>query len=49
LIAQGAQVMVCGGRKMAEEVTKAWESILTGTDESVAQLRVQGRYVEDVY
>jgi sulfite reductase (NADPH) flavoprotein alpha-component len=49
LIAQGAQVMVCGGRKMAAGVAKAWESILTGTGESVAQLRTQGRYVEDVY
>lgn len=49
LIAQGAQVMVCGGRKMAEGVATAWESILAGTGDSVAQLRTQGRYVEDVY
>ncbi len=49
LIAQGAQVMVCGGRKMAEGVANAWERILAGTGLSVAQLRSQGRYVEDVY
>jgi sulfite reductase (NADPH) flavoprotein alpha-component len=49
LIAQGAQVMVCGGRKMAEGVASAWESILTGSGLTVAQLRAQGRYVEDVY
>lgn len=49
LIAQGAQVMVCGGRKMADGVAKAWEGILAGTGSSVAQLREQGRYVEDVY
>ena len=49
LIAQGAQVMVCGGRKMAEGVAAAWERILSGTGLTVAQLRTQGRYVEDVY
>jgi sulfite reductase (NADPH) flavoprotein alpha-component len=49
LIAHGAQVMVCGGRKMAEGVANAWERILAGTGLSVAQLRTQGRYVEDVY
>ncbi len=49
LIAQGAQVMVCGGRKMADGVAKAWEGILVGSGLSVAQLRAQGRYVEDVY
>jgi sulfite reductase (NADPH) flavoprotein alpha-component len=49
LIGQGAQVMVCGGRKMAEGVADAWEGILAGSGLSVAQLRTQGRYVEDVY
>jgi sulfite reductase (NADPH) flavoprotein alpha-component len=49
LVAQGAQVMVCGGRKMAEGVAAAWERILAGTGLTVAQLRTQGRYVEDVY
>ncbi|MGR4897399.1 PepSY domain-containing protein [Stenotrophomonas sp. LARHCG68] len=49
LVAHGAQVMVCGGRKMAEGVAQAWERILTDTGASVAQLRAEGRYVEDVY
>ena len=49
LMAHGAQVLVCGGRQMAEGVAAAWERILAGTGLSVAQLRGQGRYVEDVY
>lgn len=49
LIAQGAQVMVCGGRQMSEGVTHALEHILEGSGLSIAQLRTQGRYVEDVY
>lgn len=49
LIGHGAQIMVCGGRKMAEGVAGAWERILADTGISVAQLRMQGRYVEDVY
>lgn len=49
LAAQGAQVLVCGGRRMAEGVAAAWERILAGSDLSVAALRAQGRYVEDVY
>lgn len=48
-IAQGAQVMVCGGRQMAEGVAHAWDRILEGSGLSVAQLKTQGRYVEDVY
>jgi sulfite reductase (NADPH) flavoprotein alpha-component len=34
---------------MAEGVASAWERILAGTGLSVAHLRTQGRYVEDVY
>lgn len=49
LVAQGAQIMVCGGRKMADGVAAAWERILAGSGLSVAQLRTQGRYAEDVY
>jgi sulfite reductase (NADPH) flavoprotein alpha-component len=41
--------MVCGGVRMAEGVANAWERVLEGTGFSVAQLRTQGRYVEDVY
>lgn len=49
LVSQGAQIVVCGGRRMAEGVAEAWERILAGTSCSVEQLRAQGRYVEDVY
>ncbi|MCU0255978.1 MAG: flavodoxin domain-containing protein [Vicinamibacterales bacterium] len=49
LVTQGAQVLVCGGRQMAEGVAAAWERVLAGSGLSVAQLRAQGRYVEDVY
>ncbi len=49
LVACGAQIMVCGGSKMAAGVADAWARILAGSDFSVAQLRMQGRYVEDVY
>ena len=49
LVAQGAQILVCGGRRMAEGVAAAWERVLAGSGLSVAQLRAQGRYVEDVY
>jgi sulfite reductase (NADPH) flavoprotein alpha-component len=48
-IAQGAQVMVCGGRQMAEGVAHAWDRILEGSGLSAAQLKTQKRYVEDVY
>jgi sulfite reductase (NADPH) flavoprotein alpha-component len=43
------QIMVCGGRKMAEGVAQAWSESLTDTGLSVAQLKAEGRYVEDVY
>lgn len=49
LVARGAQIMVCGGRGMAEGVARAWEQILAGSGLSPSQLRAQGRYVEDVY
>lgn len=49
LVGQGAQILVCGGRRMAEGVAAAWDRILAGAGTSVAQLRAQGRYVEDVY
>lgn len=48
-VAQGAQVMVCGGRQMADGVAEAWERVLQGSGLSVAQLKSQGRYAEDVY
>jgi sulfite reductase (NADPH) flavoprotein alpha-component len=49
LLARGAQVMVCGGRAMGQGVARAFDEILAGSGLSVAQLRAQGRYVEDVY
>ncbi|HET8748283.1 MAG TPA: PepSY domain-containing protein [Ramlibacter sp.] len=49
LVAEGGQVLVCGGRRMADGVAAAWERILAGSGLSVAQLRAEGRYVEDVY
>jgi sulfite reductase (NADPH) flavoprotein alpha-component len=49
LVTQGAQILVCGGRKMAEGVADAWERILADSGLTVARLRRAGRYVEDVY
>jgi sulfite reductase (NADPH) flavoprotein alpha-component len=49
LVASGAQIMVCGGRDMANGVARAWEHILDGSGLSVNEMRLNGRYVEDVY
>lgn len=49
LVTHGARIMVCGGRRMAEGVAQAWERILTDTGLSVAKLKAQGSYVEDIY
>lgn len=49
LVTHGAQILVCGGRGMADGVAQAWERILAGSDMSVSQLKTQGRYAEDVY
>jgi sulfite reductase (NADPH) flavoprotein alpha-component len=49
LVASGAQIMVCGGRDMANGVARAWEHILDGSGLSVNEMRLKGRYVEDVY
>jgi sulfite reductase (NADPH) flavoprotein alpha-component len=48
-VAQGARIMVCGGRQMAQGVAAACDRILATMGLSVAQMRQQGRYVEDVY
>ena len=48
-IRQGAKVMVCGGRDMAQGVAKALEDILAPTGLTTATLKAGGRYVEDVY
>jgi sulfite reductase (NADPH) flavoprotein alpha-component len=49
LILQGARVMVCGGREMAVGVADALADILAPVGLSPAVLKVEGRYVEDVY
>ncbi len=49
LIGAGARVMICGGRAMAEGVAGAMAEILEPLGLSPAQLRAEGRYVEDVY
>jgi sulfite reductase (NADPH) flavoprotein alpha-component len=49
LMAQGARVMVCGGREMAQGVRDALSDILRPMDLSPAILKAGGRYAEDVY
>ena len=49
LIAEGAQVMVCGGRDMASGVASALADILAPTGLTPALLKAEGRYAEDVY
>ncbi|AMR68388.1 PepSY domain-containing protein [Aquipseudomonas alcaligenes] len=49
LLAQGAQILVCGSREMAAGVRAVMEALLAGQGGSVEQLKQQGRYREDVY
>lgn len=49
LIRNGARVMVCGGRDMAAGVSDALAEILAPVGLTPAALKVEGRYVEDVY
>lgn len=49
MVAGGAQIMVCGGRNMAAGVSEAVADILTSKNINLATLKVQGRYIEDVY
>jgi sulfite reductase (NADPH) flavoprotein alpha-component len=48
-IRKGAQVMVCGGRDMAQGVARALDDILAPMGLTPAMLKAEGRYVEDVY
>ena len=48
-IRQGAKVMVCGGRNMAQGVAGVLGDILAPMGLTPAILRAEGRYVEDVY
>lgn len=49
LVTAGAQVMVCGGREMAAGVASALSDILAPQGLTLATLKVEGRYAEDVY
>lgn len=48
-IRQGAKIMVCGGRDMAQGVSRALEDILAPMGLTPTMLKAGGRYVEDVY
>jgi|AMFO01.1.fsa_nt_gi Sulfite reductase, alpha subunit (flavoprotein) len=49
LINNGAHILVCGGRSMANGVMEALEQVLAPTGLEPATLKAQGRYAEDVY
>tara|TARA_R110002072_G_scaffold84217_10_gene190913 strand:- start:234 stop:2498 length:2265 start_codon:yes stop_codon:yes gene_type:complete len=49
LIADGAQILVCGGRDMAAGVEAALADILAPIGLTPALLKAGGRYAEDVY
>ena len=49
LIESGAQVLVCGSRGMAKNITQALNEILAPLNLDVHKLRAQGRYREDVF
>lgn len=48
-LAAGAQVMVCGGREMAEGVRATLDDILGARGQSLAALKAEGRYAEDIF
>jgi len=48
-IKSGAQILVCGGRDMAAGVADALQEILAPHGLEPAELKAQGRYLEDVY
>jgi len=49
LVQNKAQILVCGGRKMATGVTAAINDILAPIQLNVTSLKADGRYREDVY
>ncbi|MBP2562423.1 sulfite reductase (NADPH) flavoprotein alpha-component [Neorhizobium galegae] len=49
LVADGGQILVCGGREMAAGVAAALADILAPQGVSLATLKAEGRYAEDVY
>lgn len=48
-VAQGANIMIVGGREMAEAVQLAFQAVLEPAGFQVSTLRAEGRYVEDVF
>lgn len=49
LIAENAQILLCGARRMSVDVNIALNTILAPTSLDVAALKKMGRYVEDIY
>lgn len=49
LVRQGAQILVCGGRDMAEAVTRALDPVVRLLGLDLPTLKSCGRRVEDVY
>uniref|UniRef100_UPI0035B316C5 PepSY domain-containing protein n=1 Tax=Paenirhodobacter enshiensis TaxID=1105367 RepID=UPI0035B316C5 len=49
LLAEGAQVMVCGGRDMAAGVRGVLNDILAERGEDLTRLKAEGRYAEDIF
>jgi sulfite reductase (NADPH) flavoprotein alpha-component len=49
LVANGAKIMVCGGRDMGDGVRQAIIDVLAPLGDSATNLKLQGRYAEDVY
>jgi sulfite reductase (NADPH) flavoprotein alpha-component len=49
LLASQAQILVCGGRRMAGDVSVVLDEMLAGQNLSVAMLKKAGRYIEDTY
>ncbi len=49
LVSRGGQIMVCGGKQMAEGVRESLDFSLAPLGETVASLKAKGRYLEDVY
>ncbi|MCJ8323041.1 MAG: PepSY domain-containing protein [Rhizobiales bacterium] len=48
-IRQGGQIMICGGRNMAQGVRQSLDEILAADGLNIAALKTQKRYNEDVY
>ena len=49
MIEKGAQILVCGGQNMAAGVRSVINEMLKPLRLDVDTLRVQGRYLEDIY